>query len=312
MEAFNGNTLDEALSVLAGKGLYAVSCRPVYGGDINESYRLSLSDGSAVFMKCNTVKNLSFFEAEAKGLEALRGTKTIGVPRVLGFGTEKGKKRSFLLLEYLEAAPRVKGYWEVFGRELALLHRADRQKGYFLDEDSQDSSGTADRFRFGFASDNYIGASPQINTPKERWIEFFRDCRLRPQFKMAEEYLDARMRRQCTALLDHLDSFLEEPEFPSLIHGDLWSGNAVCGPDGKAWILDPAAYVGHFEAELAMTELFGGFSPAFYDAYREINPYDQGYRDRRDLYNLYHMLNHLNLFGGSYLSAVRGILDRYV
>ncbi len=294
MEALNVNTLDEAVSALFGNGLYVVSCRPVYGGDINESYRLSLSDGSAVFMKCNTAKNLSFFEAEAKGLEALRKTKIIGVPRVLGFGTEKGQNRSFLLLEYLEAAPRIKGYWEIFGRELALLHRADGNSC------------------FGFESNNYIGASPQINTPKESWITFFRDCRLRPQIRMAEGYLDARMRRQCTELLDHLDSFLEEPEFPSLIHGDLWSGNAVCGPDGKAWILDPAAYVGHFEAELAMTELFRGFSPAFYGAYREINPYDQGYRDRRDLYNLYHMLNHLNLFGGSYLSAVRGILNRYV
>ena len=294
MEALYVNTLDEAVSALAGNSLRVVSRRPVYGGDINESYRLSLSDGSAVFMKCNTAKNLSFFEAEAKGLEALRGTKTIGVPKVLGFGTEKGQNRSFLLLEYLEAAPRIKGYWEVFGRELALLHRADSNSC------------------FGFESNNYIGASPQINTPKESWITFFRDCRLRPQIQMAEGYLDARMRRQCTELLDHLDSFLEEPEFPSLIHGDLWSGNAVCGPDGKAWILDPAAYVGHFEAELAMTELFGGFSSAFYGAYREINPYDQEYRDRRDLYNLYHMLNHLNLFGGSYLSAVRGILNAYV
>ncbi len=317
MEALNVNTLDEAVSALFGNGLYVVSCRPVYGGDINESYRLSLSDGSAVFMKCNTAKNLSFFEAEAKGLEALRGTKTIGVPRVLGFGTEKGRNRSFLLLEYLEASPRIKGYWEVFGRELALLHRADRQNKddqdlHFARTGGQDSSEKVGKFRFGFESNNYIGASPQINTPKESWITFFRDCRLRPQIRMAEGYLDARMRRQCTELLDHLDSFLEEPEFPSLIHGDLWSGNAVCGPDGKAWILDPAAYVGHFEAELAMTELFGGFSPAFYGAYCEINPYDQGYRDRRDLYNLYHMLNHLNLFGGSYLSAVRGILNRYV
>lgn len=342
MNALNVSILDEAVSALNGNNLRVVSCRPVYGGDINESYRLSLSDGSAVFMKCNTAKNLSFFEAEAKGLEALRGTETIGVPKVLGFGTEKRKNRSFLLLEYLEASPRIKGYWEVFGRELALLHRADGrkflfpheddqrslfssvdgQKGFSANEDDQDlhfagtggqdSSEKVGGFRFGFESDNYIGASPQINTPKKSWIEFFRDCRLQPQIRIAEGYLDARMRRQCTELLDHLDSFLEEPEFPSLIHGDLWSGNAVCGPDGKAWILDPAAYVGHFEAELAMTELFGGFSPAFYGAYREINPYDQGYRDRRDLYNLYHMLNHLNLFGGSYLSAVREILNRYV
>ena len=119
------------------------------------------------------------------------------------------------------------------------------------------------------------------------------------------------MRRQCDRLLDRLDSWLSEPDFPSLIHGDLWSGNAISGPDGKVWIIDPAAYVGHFEAELAMTELFGRFPAAFYQAYREVNPIDSCYRDRRDLYNLYHLLNHLNLFGGSYLSSVRQVLDRY-
>ena len=158
----------------------------------------------------------------------------------------------------------------------------------------------------------YIGASPQKNTPSKDWITFFRDCRLLPQFKMAEGYFDSRMRRQSERLLNQLESHLTEPEFPSLIHGDLWSGNAVCGPNGKAWILDPAAYVGHFEAELAMTELFGGFPTAFYQAYYEVNPIDSGYRDRRDLYNLYHLLNHLNLFGGSYLSSAQRILNRYV
>ena len=168
-----------------------------------------------------------------------------------------------------------------------------------------------DGFPFGFEADNYIGASPQRNTPTADWLTFFRNCRLLPQFKMAERYFDPGTRRQCGRLLDRLDSRLTEPEFPSLLHGDLWSGNAVCGPDGKAWILDPAAYVGHFEAELAMTELFGGYPPAFYEAYREVNPIDSGYRDRRDLYNLYHLLNHLNLFGGSYLSSVQRILDRY-
>ena len=112
-------------------------------------------------------------------------------------------------------------------------------------------------------------------------------------------------------MMERLDFYLPEPEFPSLLHGDLWNGNAVCGPDGKAWILDPAAYVGHFEAELAMTELFGGFPSAFYAADNEVNPIDGGYRDRRDLYNLYHLLNHLNLFGGAYLISVQRILDRY-
>ena len=302
MDIITVHSLDEAITALFGDNIWIVSKRPVYGGDINESFCVSLSDGLAVFMKTNTLTNLSFFEAEAKGLEALRKTGAIGVPRVLGIGTDEAQSISFILMEYLEAASRVSGYWEMFGRELAALHRADCD-GFA----SANSS-----LPFGFESDNYIGASPQINTPKENWLTFFRECRLFPQMKRAEMYFDSRMIKQCTKLLDHLDSYLVEPEFPSLIHGDLWSGNAVCGPDGKAWILDPAVYVGHFEAELAMTELFGGYSPSFYEAYHEINRIDRGYQDRRDLYNLYHMLNHLNLFGGSYLNSVQRILNKYI
>lgn len=302
MEIITTNSLDEAVTSLFGENLRIVSKRPVHGGDINESYCLSLSDGSAVFMKCNAIKNLSFFEAEAKGLEALRQTETIGVPKALALGTDKAQRISFLLMEYLERAAKLTGYWEMFGRELAAMHRAD------CSEFTEAKQGRP----FGFTHDNYIGASPQINTPKENWITFFRECRLLPQIKMAERYLDSKMRKQFTKLMDHLDSYLVEPKFPSLIHGDLWSGNSVCGPNGKAWILDPAVYVGHYEAELAMTELFGGNPQSFYDAYHEVTPIDSGYHDRRDLYNLYHMVNHLNLFGGTYLGSVQRILNRYV
>ena len=301
MEFLKTDSLDAAITALFGDSVRAAGRRPVYGGDINRSYLLSLSDGSTLFMKCNTARNLPFFTAEAQGLAALRETGAIGVPEVLALGTDQAQEISFLLMEYLESAPRVNEYWEVFGRELAALHRADCSK-----------SASADGgLPFGFAADNYIGASPQRNTPTADWLTFFRDRRLLPQIKTAEKYFDPEARRQCERLLDRLDSRLPEPDFPSLIHGDLWSGNAISGPDGKVWIIDPAAYVGHFEAELAMTELFGRFPAAFYQAYREVNPIDSGYRDRRDLYNLYHLLNHLNLFGGSYLSSVRQILDRY-
>ena len=302
MEIINASSVDQAITTLFGENLRIVSRRPVHGGDINESYCLSLSDGTAVFMKCNTLKNLSFFEAEAKGLEALRKANAIGVPKALAIGTDKAQRISFLLMEYLERASKLTKYWEMYGRELAALHRADCTE-----------FAEADQGRpFGFTHDNYIGASPQTNTPKEDWITFYRECRLLPQIKMAEKYFDSGMRKQCTKLLDHLDSYLTEPEFPSLIHGDLWSGNSICGPDGKAWILDPAAYVGHYEAELAMTELFGGNPDSFYGTYNEVTPIDSGYRDRRDLYNLYHLLNHLNLFGGSYRGSVQRILNRYI
>ena len=296
MEMAHKNTLEEAITEIFGKDLRIVGKQQVYGGDINRTYRLTLSDGTPVFMKSNTLKNLPFFEAEAKGLEALRQTKAIGVPQVLGIGTDQNT--SFLLLEYLEAAPKINGYWEVFGRELAALHQADTRH---LTENGS----------FGFPTDNYIGATPQKNTPMAGWVDFFRECRLLPQIRMADRWFDPKLRQLCTKQSDRLDDYLSEPEFPSLLHGDLWSGNAAPGPDGRAWIFDPAAYVGHYEAELAMTELFGRYPQEFYRAYSEVAPIDSGYRDRRDLYNLYHLLNHLNLFGGSYLSSVRQILSRY-
>ena len=296
MEVTHKSTLKEAIAEIFGNDLQITGKQQVYGGDINNSYRLTLSDGTPVFMKSNTLKNLSFFEAEAKGLEALRQTAAIGVPKVLGIGTEQNT--SFLLLEYLEAAPKIDGYWEVFGRELATLHRADTRH-------------LTPNGRFGFSSDNYIGATPQKNTPMMNWTDFFRECRLLPQIRMADRWFDSRLRQLSARLLDRLDDYLSEPEFPSLLHGDLWSGNAAPGPDGKAWIFDPAAYVGHYEAELAMTELFGRYRSEFYQAYSEIIPIDSGYHDRRDLYNLYHLLNHLNLFGGSYLGSVGQILSRY-
>ena len=162
--------------------------------------------------------------------------------------------------------------------------------------------------RYGFTDDNYIGAGKQVNAVRDGWIPFFRECRLEVQFHRAIHYFSSSDRKAMQSLLDHLDDYLEEPDRPSLLHGDLWGGNFVTGPDGQAWLIDPAVYVGHAEADLAMTELFGGFSPAFYDAYREVAGPMPGYADRRDIYNLYHLLNHLNLFGGGYYSSVMRIV----
>jgi fructosamine-3-kinase len=165
--------------------------------------------------------------------------------------------------------------------------------------------------RFGFSADNYIGQTRQKNTGTDSWIEFFRNSRLKVQMELAAGYFDKDDRQRCQNLLDNLDNYLVEPEFPSLIHGDLWSGNVMPDQNGSPVLIDPAVYIGHYEADIAMTELFGGFSPEFYDAYHEIIPKESGYAERRDLYNLYHLLNHLNLFGRSYLTAVRRILKRY-
>lgn len=284
-------SITHAISMLFDNRVTITEKMPAYSGNINRSYRLTLSNGKRIFLKCNRAENLSLFIAETAGLNALRKTKAIGVPEPLSVGTDTERGESFLLLEYLEPAQRARGYWEVFGHELAALHRAP----------CPSLTGGP----FGFPEDNYIGATTQKNTPKASWVTFFRDCRLMPQIVLARDKLDLSTRIHLERLAEHLGDYLPEPAFPSLLHGDLWSGNTVCGPDGKAWILDPAAYVGHFEAELAMTELFGGFPERFYSAYHEVNPIDCGYPERRGLYNLYHLLNHLNLFGETYLEAVR-------
>lgn len=283
-------TLRETLADRFGSALQ--SAAPVSGGDINDAFRLTLADGTRVFMKANRAASPAFFRAEADGLEALRAPGAIGVPGVIASGCDDAFG-AFLLLEWVETAPKARDYWETFGRSLAALHRAPGHE------------------RFGWSADNIIGANPQKNDPHDRWVAFFRDCRLAPQFERAQRRFDAAARRRFTRLLDHLEDWLIEPSSPALLHGDLWAGNFITGPDGQAWLIDPAVYAGCAEADIAMTELFGGFHPAFYAAYREASPLQPGYADRRDLYNLYHLLNHLNLFGGGYLSAVAQIIDRY-
>jgi fructosamine-3-kinase len=290
------SSLEEAVTACFGPGVSIVRSASLSGGDINEARRLTLSTGEEVFVKSNTAANRAFFEAEEQGLRAIAAAGTIRTPAVLARGVDEGRNTSFLLLELLRSGRRVPDFWERFGHELAALHRADTSA--FVPG-------------FGFPSDNFIGATPQRNSPRPRWTDFFRDCRLAPQIALAERWFDHATLERFERLLSRLGDLLPEPEAPSLLHGDLWSGNFLVGPDGCAWLIDPAAYVGHAEADLAMTELFGGFAPAFYAAYREANPLEPGYRERRDLYNLYHLLNHLNLFGAGYLGAVRETLKRY-
>ncbi len=294
--------MEEALSAIAGSHASIQKTERVSGGDINHAYALTLTDGARLFLKTNTAENLPFFLCEAEGLAAIASTGTLRTPRILGAGTDSGKPLagepggarggySFLLMEQIMPAPRRPQYWETFGRRLAAMHRAP-----------------ADAFvpggKYGFAHDNFIGAGRQENSPRDSWIEFFRDCRLAPQLSRAARYLGRKERSRADWLLGHLSDILVEPERPSLLHGDLWAGNQITGSDGQAWLIDPASYVGHAEADLAMTELFGGFPPAFYDAYREVSPLRPGYAARREIYNLYHLLNHLNLFGPGYLPAV--------
>lgn len=292
-------SIEEALSELFGNGVTIAETEHILGGDINESYALTLSDGHYIFMKANAEKGTSFFKAEAAGLSAVAQTGAIGAPKILGYGENAGRfGKSFLLLEFVYGGRRISDYWETLGHQLADMHRAE-------------TSGFTSNGKYGFYNNNYIGERDQINTPHENWVTFFRDCRLAPQFQSASRYFEAADTRKITHLMDHLDAFLTEPEYPSLLHGDLWAGNVMTGDDGRAWLIDPAVYVGHAEADIAMTELFGGFPAAFYDAYREAGILPPDHKERRDLYNLYHLLNHLNMFGGGYLSSVKRIVERY-
>jgi protein-ribulosamine 3-kinase len=214
------------------------------------------------------------FAAEADGLEALR--PHVRVPGVLDHGVRGAK--AYIRLEFL--ALEGTGDWSALGRMLAQLHR---QAGP----------------RFGWGRDNYIGLSPQRNAWCDDWTEFFRERRIRPQAERAGVPID----------LDVIDRLLENHHPPpSLLHGDLWSGNAGFTAQGPV-IFDPAVYYGDREADLAMTELFGGFPRELYRAYREAFPLAQGYERRKHLYNLYHLLNHLNIFGGGYLAQVKATLS---
>ena len=165
--------------------------------------------------------------------------------------------------------------------------------------------------KYGALHDHLLGSGIQKNTPMDNWPEFFRECRLRPQFEKANSYFDNGTRKQIETFLGKLDRYLPEPERPSLLHGDLWAGNYMIDDQGHPWLIDPASYVGDAETDIALTELFGGFDRTFYEAYQSVIPLDPGYRDRRDIYNLYHLVKHLNLFGTGYLPPVRSILKKY-
>jgi protein-ribulosamine 3-kinase len=263
------------------------SASPVAGGCISNGVILRTGSGQSFFLKVNPSAPQDMFEREAEGLVALRVQDGPRLPNPYCFG------KDFLLLEDLSPCQRRKGYWSEFGRRLATLHN---QNGP----------------HFGFPHDNYIGSTPQPNPWTANGYDFFAEHRLIFQAQLALEHglLDHKQLTQVERLAARLPELI--PVQPaSLIHGDLWGGNVITDQVGGPALIDPAAHYGWAEAELGMTDLFGSFPQDFYDAYQEVRSLDDGFRERYPLYNLYHLLNHLNLFGRGYSGQVLAILRRY-
>jgi protein-ribulosamine 3-kinase len=267
-----------------------IDTSPLSGGCIHNALKIQTSEAN-YFLKWNNTAAFENFSAEAKNLQILNNSNTIRVPRF--FFIEKIADYSYILLEFIEPAGRKTNFWEDFGQALAQLHRNSNDQ-------------------FGLEFDNFIGSLPQSNKFHRNWTDFFIQERLEKQLRLAEKQKLAgpEIFKKFATLYKKLD-FIFPPENPALIHGDLWLGNYITGPGGLAVIFDPAVYYGHREIELSFTNLFGSFDQRFYDAYREIYPVEPGFSERADVYNLYPLLVHLNLFGSSYLGQIKVILARF-
>ncbi len=262
--------------------------RAASGGCINNGMHLTTQKGASFFLKTNRGAPPDMFAREAEGLRALALPDAPRVPKVYLVGEH------FLLLEELGRNARsTPDFWPRLGRELARLH------AHLSDQ-------------FGFAHDNYIGSTPQMNPWTTDGYQFFGEYRLRFQARLARRrgVLSATQEQAVERIIQRLPELIP-PQPASLIHGDLWRGNVMADAEGAPALIDPAAHFGWAEAELGMTALFGGFPPDFYDAYYEIHPVPPKLAERVPIYNLYHLLNHVNLFGTSYLGQVQAILKRF-
>jgi protein-ribulosamine 3-kinase len=264
------------------------------GGCISDAYKITTNDKSDFFLKYNPSTSNDMFIKEANGLKELAKSHTIRVPEVLGFDDD------YILLEYISTGSKKKNFFEEFGRSFAEMHK-------FISES------------FGFFEDNYIGSNPQKNIPAEKeksnWVEFYFNKRILFQFKLSEKLGNSteELRIGISKLENKIQEIIgNSNEKPALLHGDLWSGNYMVDENGSAVLIDPAVYYGNREADLGMTKLFGGFGSEFYKTYNEIFPLEDGYEYRENIYKLYHILNHLNLFGGGYYSQAISLIKFYI
>ena len=264
----------------------------VSGGSINSAYKLT-GNNQTYFVKCNSGDQLAMFKAEAAGLNEIAQARAIKVPQPVCYGV--AEQTAYIVLEYIDLRTGGGSEATELGRQLAAMHRQAAPS-------------------FGWQHDNTIGSTAQINHHEEDWITFWRDHRLSYQLRLAyEKGCGQKITKKGDKLLECFPALFKHyiPR-PSLLHGDLWSGNYAYDRDGAPVIFDPAVYYGDRETDIAMTELFGGFSQHFYRAYNEAWPLDDGYKVRKTLYNLYHILNHFNLFGGGYLSQSEAMMDKII
>lgn len=280
--------LSEQISEHTGSHYQVNSHRSMGGGCINQACRIS--DGSTdYFVKLNDRSHGDMFEVEALSLGEMASSNTIRVPRPVCFGHTDAQ--AYVVMEYLPMNGRANP--ELLGRQLAAMHKVTSN-------------------RFGWQRDNTIGSTPQYNQPMDNWVDFWREQRLLPQLKLAQQNGYGRSLDGVTdrLLSDFPRLFENHQPVPSMLHGDLWGGNASGLEDGTPVIYDPAFYYGDREADIAMTRLFGGFSSDFYRAYNEAWPLEDGFEVRRTFYNLYHIINHLNLFGTGYLGQALSMSEQ--
>ncbi len=267
---------------------------PLSGGCISNAYEVNTKNGNSYFLKNNYSSGNDMFFTEAHGLQELGKPGVITIPKVISFDEE------FILLDFIESSGRSKNFSEDFGRKFAMLHKFNNEK-------------------YGFYEDNYIGSNPQPNIPEndeaKNWTKFYFNKRILYQFHLAEKSGNStsELRSSISKLENKIDSIItDNSEKPSLLHGDLWGGNYIVDKNGFACLIDPAVYYGNREADLAMTKLFGGFDSKFYQAYNEEFPLAEGYDYRESIYKLYHVLNHLNLFGSGYYSQAISLIKYYL
>jgi len=270
------------------------SFTPLSGGCISNAYKIKSTEGSDYFLKFNPSACNDMFVKEANGLNELAKANAVRVPKVLSFSED------IILLEFILTGNKNKNFFEEFGRGFAEMHK-------FTSE------------AFGFYEDNYIGSNPQKNIPgeneKNSWINFYFNKRILYQFQLAEKLGNStsELRKLVSRLEEKIEEILGDgDEKPSLLHGDLWGGNYMVDETGSAVLIDPAVFYGNREADLGMTKLFGGFSLEFYESYNESFPLKDGSDYRENIYKLYHVLNHLNLFGGAYYSQAISLIKFYI